>query len=292
MKTITISIFTLLVLIACNNHKSDSDAFGNFEATETIISSQANGQLIKFDVDEGDVLSSGQLIGIVDTIQLNLKLQQLLAQKNVVESKNANVLSQINVLRSQRDNILREKIRFEKLFQDKAATQKQVDDLKGQLDVAENQIKNAETNFAPLLAEIQTINVQMAQTEDQISKCNIIAPISGTVVSKYAEQGEITAFAKPLFKMADLNKMLLRAYMDASSYSKVKTGSTVTVRIDDEKGGLKNLQGKVTWVSSEAEFTPKLIQTKNERANLVYAFKVEVTNDGTIKSGMPGEVKF
>ncbi|WP_457617601.1 HlyD family secretion protein [Lutibacter sp.] len=290
---ITKLIFGLLIiasaLISCNNNNNKADGYGNFEATETIISAESNGKLLKFTIKEGQTLQKGTVIGLIDTIQLALKKEQLIASKKSISSKSRNVLSQINVLKAQLKTAKISKLRIENLIKSNAGTQKQLDDINGQIDVINQQIMSVETQNAPILNEIKSINAQIKQLEDQLQKSTITNPVKGTVLVKYAEPYEITTFGKPLYKIANLGLMELRVYVSETQLPSIKIGQNVTVKIDDGKT-MKSYDGIITWIASEAEFTPKIIQTKEERINLVYAVKVSVKNDGSLKIGMPAEM--
>lgn len=287
------TVLTLLIiaisLVSCNGNGDKADGYGNFEATETTISSEANGKLLFLDVEEGQVLQENQVVGVVDTIQLSLKRDQLMATKKSVFSKSRNVLSQREVLKEQLKVAENDLKRIQNLIREKAATQKQLDDITGQIDVLKQQMISIETQNAPIVAEVNSIEVQIQQIEDQIKKSVIVNPLKATVLTKYAEPHEVTAFGKPLYKIADLNVMELRVYISEPQLTDVKTGNQVTVKIDAQEG-MKSYQGTVSWISDTAEFTPKIIQTKEERVNLVYAVKVLVKNDGSLKIGMPAEI--
>ncbi len=294
-KYIIYHLILLQALYSCIGKGEKADAYGNFEAVEVIISSEANGKLLSFQLEEGDELEANQIIGYVDTIQLHLNKKHLQASILAIKSKTQNVHVQIAVLENQKKNLIREKNRIEKLLADSAATTKQYDDIIGQLDVVGKQIvaTKSQLNTANrgLLGEVPPLEVKIEQIEDQIQKCIVINPKRGTVLTKYAYVNEVTSFGKPLFKIADLKNITLRAYVSGNQLSNFKIGQKVKVNID-QQDGMKELSGHVTWISSSAEFTPKVIQTKEERVNLVYAFKVLVKNDGELKIGMPGEIYF
>lgn len=286
-----IKILTLLLisLVSCKEEETKADAYGNFEATETTISAESNGKLISFTIEEGQTIKKGKLIGVIDTIQLHLKKAQLSASKGVVYSKSNSVLSQVNVLKSQKKAALRIKTRVENLIRENAGTQKQLDDINDKIAVIDQQIITARTQSKPVLSGVNPINAQIAQLNDQIKKSKLINPVNGTVLTKYAEPNELTSFGKPLYKIANLETMLFKGYISEKQLSNINIDDTVTIRIDSVNGD-KNYEGKVSWISSEAEFTPKIIQTKEERVNLVYAIKVTVKNDKSIKIGMPAEM--
>ncbi len=276
-------------LFSCSDANNKADGYGNFEATEITVSSEASGKLIDLKVNEGDQIAKGKILGVIDTIQLYLKKEQLKAAKNTVFSKSYNVLSQRKVLLEQLKVAEIEKNRVENLIKDKAATQKQLDDINGQINVLKQQIKSVETQNAPIINEVKGLEVQLKQLDDQIEKSIIRNPTKGTVLVKYAEPGEITSYGRPLYKIADLDKMTLRVYISESQLANIKIGHQVTVKIDDTDQ-MKSYKGIIGWISSEAEFTPKIIQTKEERVNLVYAVKIMVKNDGRLKIGMPAEM--
>ncbi len=279
----------LTTLNSCNNAGDKADGYGNFEATETIVSSEANGKLIQFTVEEGLQLEKGATVGLVDTLQLSLKKQQLIASKNTIGSKSKGVLSQINVLRAQLATAYTNKTRIENLIKANAGTQKQLDDVNGQIAVIKQQIRSVETQNAPIVNELKSVDVQIKQIEDQIQKSIITNPVSGTVLVKYSEPSEVVGFGKPLYKIADLNRMDLRVYVSETQLASIQQGQKVTVKIDAGES-MKEYEGTITWIASQAEFTPKIIQTKEERVNLVYAVKIEVINDGSLKIGMPAEM--
>lgn len=284
-----IALLLITILFSCIGTNDKADGYGNFEATETTISSEANGKLITFNIEEGNVLHTNQLIGVVDTIQLSLKRDQLIATKNTIFSKSRNVLSQREVLQEQLKVAQNDKDRTENLVKANAATTKQLDDLNGKVDVLNQQIKSIETQNAPIISEVKSIEVQIEQIEDQIKKSIVKNPIKGTVLVKYAEPNEITSFGKPLYKIANLDEMNLRVYISENQLADLKVGQEVTVKID-AGNQMKSYPGRVSWISDNAEFTPKIIQTKEERVNLVYAVKIRVKNDGGLKIGMPAEM--
>ncbi len=286
-KIITFLILTSLV--SCNKNNDKADGYGNFEATEITISAEANGNIEYLKLEEGDILEPKTQVGLVDTTQLYFNKQQLIASKSTTFSKSANVLSQRSVLQEQLKTALIENKRIENMFAENAATKRQVDDIIGKVNVLKEQIRSVETQNAPIVNDVKSIDVQIDKINDQIEKSKIINPIKGTVLSKYAEANEVTAFGKPLYKIANISEMTLRVYISEAQLSKIKVGQIATVKIDSDKE-MKSYQGTISWISSTAEFTPKVIQTKEERVNLVYAVKVKVKNDGTLKIGMPAEM--
>lgn len=276
-------------LLSCNSNNDKADGYGNFEATEITVSAENNGKLLEFNIREGDILEKDAFLGYIDTISLALKKEQLLVSKDVVLSKSRGVLSQISVFKAKLNTANINKTRIENLLMDHAGTQQQLDNITGEIDVLKQQIRSIEIQNAPVVNELKSIDVQLKQIDDQINKCKIINPIKGTVLLKYAESGEISSFGKPLYKIADLSNMQLRVYISEPQLAVVKLGQDVTVKIDDQKK-MKSYKGKVSWIAAEAEFTPKIIQTKEERVALVYAIKVNVKNDGGLKIGMPAEL--
>jgi HlyD family secretion protein len=291
---LTILIFFLYQ--SCNPNNDQSDAYGNFEATETIISSESNGKLLEFDIKEGDKLSAGQKVGLIDTLPFYLKKKQLEARILSLSNKTINIPSQINVLIERKSNLEREIRRIENLYKEGAATEKQLDDIRGELDVIETEIRASrerlETNNEGLLSEILPLQYQIEEINDQINRALVFNPVSGTILTKYVEENEIVNYGKPLYRIADIEEMILRAYISGDQLDDIKIGQEVTVLIDKNKTEYISFEGNVSWISEKAEFTPKIVQTKEERVNLVYAIKIRVKNDGQIKIGMPGEVIF
>ena len=288
-------IGTALILSACTNKNAQYDASGVFEATELMVSARANGELAAFNVEEGQKVDANAQLGYIDTTQLYLKKMQLLASITAVESRQYNVVRQVAALREQIATQKTELNRFEKLVEANAATQKQVDDISAQIAVLEKQLaaqtETLENNNRSISGERQGLLMQIAQLDDQIKRSVIASPISGTVLSKYAEQGELAAQGRALFKVADIANMKLRVYITADQLTTLKIGQQVKVYADCGKSDRTEYAGTVIWISDKAEFTPKTIQTRDERANLVYAVKIAVKNDGYIKRGMYGEIK-
>jgi HlyD family secretion protein len=285
-------IIAIAMLSACSGNKNKSDAYGTFESTEVTISTESAGKLIFFRTDEGQELKKGDTIALIDTVQLALKRDELIAQKKSTSDKSDNVTAQINVIEEQKKTSQVEKNRLEKLFKDGAATQQQLDEINGVIAVYDKQILSVKTQNAPVLNEVAAYVKQIAQLNDQIRRSLIINPDDGTVLTKYAEAGEVVTLGKPLYKIADLSDIYLRIYVSGSQLPQIKLGQKVKVLVDKNENENKEYEGIITWVSSSSEFTPKIIQTKEERVNLVYAVKVKVKNDGTLKIGMQGEVKF
>ena len=289
LKIISAISIIATTLFSCNKDNDRADGYGNFEATEITVSAENNGRLISFSVEEGQKLSNDIFVGYIDTIPLTLKKEQLVVSKDVIASKSRGVLSQINVLKAQLKTANINKNRIEKLIKDNAGTQKQLDDVTGEINVITQQVRSIEIQNAPIVNELKGIDVQIKQIEDQIHKSKIINPINGTVLVKYTEPDEVTAFGKPLYKIADLSTMQLRVYVSETQLSEIKIGQEVTIKIDALEDMI-SYNGIITWIASEAEFTPKIIQTKEERVALVYAVKIDVANDGSLKIGMPAEM--
>lgn len=297
MKTITIMnklllLIPILILVSCNRSQKLSDAYGNFEAVTVSVSSETAGRILQMNIEEGQEVEQGQLIAVIDTTDLYLKLLQLQAQKKAVSVKNPAVAAQIAVQEQQKANLLLEKNRVEKLLADNAATPKQLDDINGSLRLIDKQISQINTQNAGIAEELEVIDRQMVQVKETIKRSYIKSPLSGTVLSKYAETGEVAAPGKVFCKIADMSFLELRVFVSGSIMPKVKLGNNVEVLIDKNEKENQKLEGKVSWISQKAEFTPKIIQTKEERVNLVYAVKIRVKNDGGLKIAMPGEVNF
>ena len=289
-------LMILLLLSACKEEEASSDAYGNFEAVSTIVSSEANGRLLYLNVEEGQKLKKDELIALVDTTNLHLQKLQLQATINTLPKKLRDARPDIAVLEDQKRNLLREIDRLEKLVKDKAATQKQLDDLTGELEVVNQRIEAAksQTQIANrgILSAQEPIAAQIVILEEQIRKSYIYNPIDGTVLIKLAELSEVVGFGSPLYKIANLEYLDLRAYASGIQIQDIKIGQKVKVLIDAEEETFHELSGEIIWIAENAEFTPKTIQTKEERVNLVYAFKIRVANDGKLKIGMPAEVLF
>lgn len=285
-----------LALAACGDTEVEYDASGIFETTEIIVSAQTAGELTALTAEEGRTVEAGERLGCVDTVQLALKKRQLSASLTATDSKRLDRKRQVAALRQQIDNLQREKARFSELLKADAATEKQVDELDYQIAILQRQLEATEEQInssnSSLDGQSSGIEAQLAQVEDQIRKSVAASPIKGTILAKYAEPGEYVVPGKPLFKVADISRMKLRAYLTADQLTTLKIGQKVTVYADQGKTDRKAYEGTVVWIADEAEFTPKTIQTREERANLVYAVKIAVSNDGLIKRGMYGDVKF
>ena len=303
-------IISFSLLNACKSNKSKYDASGTFEADEVIVSAEMGGKLIEFNVHEGDTISMGTTVARVDALNIALQKEQADASVNALQQKTVDVAPQVKLLQdqlavqeTQLKNLQHEKIRIENLLKQDAATSKQLDDINYQIEILLKQMivtrqqiavqqNNVNTQNRAILSETTPLLKKSAQLKDQIQRANIINPIAGTVLTTYALQGEVTSTGKALYKIADLSNVYLRAYIDGTQLPQIKIGQQVKIFIDKGKKEFTTYTGTITWISDKAEFTPKTIQTKEERANLVYAIKVKVKNDGLLKIGMFGEVKF
>jgi HlyD family secretion protein len=301
---------SLFFLVACNRNNHHFDASGTFEVDEVIVSSEIPGKILSLDIREGDTISKGRVVGVVDAENLSLQKEQVQASIEALNEKTVNVTPQIQLLKdqaavqqSQLNTLMHEKERFENLLKQDAATGKQVDDIKAQIDVVQKQLAVTKQQIAvqqnstssqnrTVLSERKPLQKRVEQFNDQLQRANIVNPLTGTVITKYAEAGELTSTGKAIYKVADLSEMTLRAYITGAQLSQVKLNQQVKVLVDNGADKYKELPGTITWISDKAEFTPKTIQTKEERANLVYAVKIKVKNDGYLKIGMYGEVLF
>lgn len=297
-KTLTYSSLLVLALAmtACGKGNKVYDASGVFESTEVTVSAEGNGKIMSLDLQEGDRLEAGAVVGCIDTVQLYLSKIQLEASRRAVGSGRLNISRQIAALESQIAKQRQELDRFTKLEQAGASNRKQVEDIQAQLDILERQLaaqkESLQNTNSNVSGQADALEAQMAQLEDRIRKCVITSPVSGTVLAKYSEAGELAVQGRALFKVADLESIRLRAYITADQLTNVKLGQAVKVYADQGTSVRKEYDGTLIWISDKAEFTPKTIQTRDERANLVYAVKIAVKNDGLIKLGMYGEVKF
>jgi HlyD family secretion protein len=308
MKTSVFLSFIIIGLSCCTGKENIYDASGTFEAVETIVSAEATGRIMRLDLEEGQELKAGQIVGYIDSVQLSLKKKQLEAQIRATGSKVPDIVAQTNVYKQQSavsrvrlDNLLYEKKRIENLLKADAATPKQLDDINAQIDELQKQLEVIarqeaaqtsvlRTQTSGLRADVQPLVVQIEQINDQLAKSRIVNEVAGTVLSKYAEVNELASVGKPLYKVADLSTIILRAYVTGDQLPAIKIGQVVKVLVDDKGGKYRELPGTIEWISNKAEFTPKTIQTKDERANLVYAMKIRVKNNGLLKIGMYGEV--
>lgn len=275
----------------CNQRQDKADAYGNFEVDETIISAQAGGELLDFRVEEGVQLNSGQFIGLIDSTDLAIQKIEIIANKQAVQVQKTSVTAEIKVMQVELKNLIRERNRINKLIKSEAATTKQLDDIEGNITVLESKIQALRNQYILINKQVEVIDAKKDLVNERISRCIIINPIDGVVLTKLAQQHELMAPGKPLYKIADMTNIFLRAYVSEPQLTRIKIGQNVTVAVD-EGDGLKTYPGTISWISSESEFTPKIIQTKEERVNLVYAIKIKVTNDGFLKLGMPAHVNF
>lgn len=296
LSSFILNFLLIICLTSCNSNEGKYDAMGVFEATEVVVSAKAQGELIKFDVNEGDKVKADVTLGIIDVTKLNLQQQSMKENRNAQTAHILNLQEQTASIQQQITNLQQEHERFSGLLAKGASTQKQVDDLanqikvlKAQLAATQSQLRGANESIKHQAdASNQQIKIVNSQMDDAVIK----SPIDGTILKKYAERGEFAIPGKALFKVADLQKMILRAYITADQFDNLKLGQQVKVMVDNGGEAQREYQGKVTWIAQKAEFTPKTIQTKDERANLVYAIKISVKNDGKIKIGQYGECYF
>ncbi len=283
-----------LIAVSCGGGTMKGDAMGTFDATEVIVSGEVPGRIVEFDISEGDVLEKGSVAGFIDTVQLSLQKRQLLSNIAAIESNRPDMDSQLAPYREQLAKSRQERARVESLLRANAATGKQLDDIVSAITVLEKQLAAQETaisnGLASLDAQIDALDVQVEQLDDRLSRCRIVSPISGTVLAKYAQAGELAPQGRPLMKVADMNDVYLKAYLTAGQLSRIELGQQVKVIADFGAGNLRQYEGRVTWISEKSEFTPKNVVTANDRANMVYAIKVSVVNDGYIKLGMYGQI--
>lgn len=294
MKRIFIYCALPLLTAACGR-SGDFDATGTFEATEVVVSAEAAGRILRFDAEEGDVLEAGRQVGAIDTVQLYLQKLQLERQRASVVSNRPDIAKQAASLREQIAKQQTERRRVENLLRDGAATTKQLDDIDAQIKVLngqlEAQLSTLRNNAASIDENSSSIDLQIARIEDQLAKCRIASPVAGTVLAKYSEAGELASVGRPLMKVADLDRIYLRAYFTSDQLAGLKLGQEVTVTADFGGDSRIDYPGRIVWIASENEFTPKTIQTRDSRANLVYAAKIAVENDGRLKIGLYGEVR-
>ncbi len=282
-----ISLLLFLALTACQQ-SDKSDGYGNFEATEIIVSSEANGKLELLEVEEGRRMAAGSVAAVVDTTQLHFSRSQLQSERESLMAKRPSLGARIGVLLEERRNLKRDNDRYRRLVKEGAVPSKQLEDIENRLSVIDKQIGSLETENPGIAGEISAKEARIAQLDDQIKKSVVRNPVEGVVLTRYAEKGELTSWGKPLYKIADLQTMFLRVYLSGAQVPKVKIGEEVEVLID----GGKSRKGRITWISAKAEFTPKIIQTREDRVSMVYAVKIQVNNqDGRLKIGMPGEMR-
>ena len=295
MKRIIIFCFVSF-LLSCGKKQNDFDAMGTFEATEVTVSSEASGRILSLDVTEGQEITMDSRVGMIDTVQLYLTKLQLMKNESAVRSSRPDINKQMASVVEQIAKQKAERVRVENLLNAKAATQKQLDDIVSAIAVLESQLtalqSSLQNNALSIDAQSSAIEIQIAQVDDKLAKCVIASPINGTILAKYAEAGELAVVGKPLFKVADTKRLFLRAYLTLSQLSDIRLGEKVKVYADFGGDNRREYEGTVTWISEKSEFTPKSIQTKDDRQNLVYAIKIAIVNDGYVKIGMYGEVVF
>jgi HlyD family secretion protein len=281
-----------LMLAACNGNIPEADAYGNFEAKEINVSAETSGRIVKMNLSEGQSYNAGTEVLIIDTVQLDLKKKELLAKKYAAVVKKENVKAQEDVYKQQKQVLENDLKRIEKMLSAGAATSKQIDNLEGQIHVLDKQMLAVHSNMVGIAAEVAVIEVGLAQVEDMLQRSRVKTPVSGVVISKYVELGEIAGPGKVLFKIANLDELDLKAFISGKQLSSITLGQKVRVAIDGSKEDMIFYDGIVSWIAPNSEFTPKNIQTKEERLSQVYALKITVKNNGAIKINMPGEVYF
>jgi HlyD family secretion protein len=292
MKTRLLIALAAIIITGCKNNNGVADAYGNFEATEVIISSETSGRILQFDKVEGSQTEKGEVIALIDTTLLHLQKAEIDAGMNSVRTRMSSIIAQNDILDQQIVNQNVNIARIENMLKDDAATRKQYDDLTGQVAVLKKQIAANNTQRVSIASELSVYESKKATLNEQITRSCVRSPLKGTIIEKYSEAGEVTAQGKPLVKIADLSVIKLKVYVSGAELGKIKTGQQCTVRIDDGAKGYRNFSGVISYVSDKAEFTPKIIQTKEDRVTLVYAVNIDVINDGALKSGMPGEAIF
>lgn len=295
MKNYSWSLVLVFLAVGCSNGEVEWDATGTFEATEVTVSAEENGQIEWLKLVDGQLLAAGEEVGLIDTVQLDLMRRQLIASRSASEARRQDLAKQIAATEQQIEWQTSEKVRFEKLFKQNAATQKQVDDIVNQIAVLKKQLVAQQSTIENANQSVtddgRALEIQIDQIVDRLTKCHITSPLKGTVLVRFAEGGEFAAVGKPLFTLADMDDVYLRAYITADLLTKMQLGQKVYVYSDFGADGQRKYDGTVEWISSRAEFTPKTIQTRDERANLVYAVKIAVKNDGYLKIGMYGQMK-
>jgi HlyD family secretion protein len=282
----------VVLLAACNNDKELADAYGSFEATEVMISAESNGRIVQLPVREGEAITEGQTIALLDTTLFHLQKEEANAGINTIKSRTQTISAQNEILRQQIGNLQVNLARTENMLKEDAATQKQFDDLAGQVAVLEKQISANNTQNSLVDSEIASVEAKKALLDEQIRRCHVKSPLNGTILTKYAEAGEMITAGRPLVKIADLSIIRLKVFVSGAQLGDLKIGNPCTIRVDDGSKGYKSATGTISHIADKAEFTPKIIQTKEERVTLVYAVTIDVENDGTLKPGMPGEAIF
>lgn len=284
-----------LLFAGCSDGSDDFDACGQIEAVDVVVSAESNGKIISLDVPEGAVLAKGECVGVIDSVQIYLQKMELISRKQNAVSRIVDIKKQLAPQKSRLENLMVDKERYVNLLAKDAGTQKQVDDIEFQIAVSKGEIdaqtQTYQNNNSGVESELAMYDVQIAQKEDMLRKCRIVSPVAGTVLTRYVEEGETVTSGKPIFRIADMNDVYVRAYFSTSQLADIKLGSKVKVYPDDGSDKLKEYEGTVTWISEQAEFTPKNIQTRDDRADLVYAVKISIANDGYLKLGMYAYVK-
>lgn len=284
-----------LLFTGCGDIDDDFDACGQIEAVDVVVSAESNGKIISLDVPEGAVLAKGECVGVIDSVQIYLQKMELISRKQNAVSRIVDIKKQLAPQKSRLENLMVDKERYVNLLAKDAGTQKQVDDIEFQIAVSKGEIdaqtQTYQNNNSGVESELAMYDVQIAQKEDMLRKCRIVSPVAGTVLTRYVEEGETVTSGKPIFRIADMNDVYVRAYFSTSQLADLKIGSKVKVYPDDGSNKLKEYEGTVTWISEQAEFTPKNIQTRDDRADLVYAVKISIANDGYLKLGMYAYVK-
>ncbi len=292
MKTRLLVIISAILLTGCKNTSDEADAFGNFEATEVMVSSETSGRILQFDTKEGNLIDKGARIALIDTTLFHLQRAEIDAGMKSVRTRISSISAQNEILNQQIENLNVNIDRINKMLKDDAATQKQLDDLTGQVSVIYKQIAANNTQKTSVYAELSVFESKKATLNEQITRSCVKSPLNGTIIEKYSEEGEMTAAGKPLVKIADLSVIKLKVYVSGAQLGGLKIGQKCTVKTDNGEKGFNSFTGTISYISGKAEFTPKIIQTKEERVTLVYAINIDVLNDGTLKSGMPGEAVF
>lgn len=292
METRLIIIITAAMLAGCSGKTDEADAYGTFEATEVIVSAETSGRILKFEVTEGSDVEKGKEIALIDTTLFHLQKAEIDAGMKSVRTRVSSINAQNEILNQQIANLNVNIARIENMLKNDAATQKQYDDLTGQVAVLQKQIAANNTQKASVAAELSIFDSKKAMLNEQADRSCVRSPLKGTIIEKYSEAGEMTTAGRPLVKIADLSLIKLKVYISGAQLGSLKVGGECTVRVDEGEKGYNTFPGKISYISGKAEFTPKIIQTKEERVTLVYAVTIEVKNDGTMKSGMPGEAIF
>jgi HlyD family secretion protein len=292
MKIRLLLVAAAIIFPGCTDKTDKADAYGNFEATEVVVSAETSGRIMKFAAREGIETDSGAVIAMIDTTLFHLQKAEIDAAMKSVRTRISSVNAQNEILNQQIENLNVNIGRIENMLKDDAATRKQYDDLTGQVAVLQKQIAANNTQKASVEAELSVFKSKKATLDEQIARCSLKSPLKGTITEKYAEAGEITSAGKPLVKIADLSAIKLKVYVSGAQLGNIKTGQECTVRVDNGEKGYRSFTGMISYISGKAEFTPKIIQTKEERVTLVYSVTIDLKNDGTMKSGMPGEAIF